>query len=57
MSDPILITGGATRLGFALATHYVENNQPVVITFRTERPELKELEAGRCSLYPCGFLH
>ena len=44
MSDPILITGGATRLGFALATHYVENNQPVVITFRTERPELKELE-------------
>ena len=44
MSDPILITGGATRLGFALATHYLENNQPVVITFRTERPELKELE-------------
>lgn len=44
MTDPILITGGATRLGFALATHYLENNQPVVVTFRTERPGLKQLE-------------
>ena len=52
MSDPILITGGATRLGFALATHYLENNQPVVITFRSERPELEKLrQAGAVCIH------
>ena len=43
MTDPILITGGATRLGFALADYYLDANQPVVITYRTERPEVEEL--------------
>ena len=43
MTDPILITGGATRLGFALADYYLNANQAVVITYRTERPEVEEL--------------
>ena len=46
MTDPILITGGATRLGFALAMHYLNNDQPVVLTYRTERPEVGQLTAA-----------
>jgi dihydromonapterin reductase/dihydrofolate reductase len=46
MTDPILITGGATRLGFALAMHYLNNDQPVVLTYRTERPEVSQLTAA-----------
>ena len=43
MTDPILITGGATRLGFALAEYYLDSGQSVVITYRTDRPEVQEL--------------
>lgn len=43
MTDPILITGGATRLGYALAKHYLQNDQPVAITYRSERPEVEDL--------------
>ena len=44
MTDPILITGGATRLGLALAKYYVEIDHSVVITYRSERTELSELK-------------
>ena len=43
MTDPILITGGATRLGFALADYYLNSGQSVVITYRSRRPEVQEL--------------
>ena len=43
MTDPILITGGATRLGFALADYYLNSGQSVVITFRSHRPQVQEL--------------
>ena len=43
MTDPILITGGATRLGFALADYYLNSGQSVVITYRSQRPEVQEL--------------
>jgi Dehydrogenases with different specificities (related to short-chain alcohol dehydrogenases) len=46
MTDPILITGGATRLGYALAMHYINNAQPVVITYRSQRPEVDKLKAA-----------
>lgn len=46
MTDPILITGGATRLGYALAMHYIHNEQRVVITYRSNRPEVEALEAA-----------
>ena len=43
MTDPILITGGSTRLGFALADYYLNNGQSVVITYRSQRSEVQEL--------------
>jgi dihydromonapterin reductase/dihydrofolate reductase len=43
MTNPILITGGATRLGFALADYYLNNGQSVVITYRSQRSEVQEL--------------
>ena len=43
MTDPILITGGGTRLGFALADYYLNSGQSVVITFRSHRPQVQEL--------------
>lgn len=43
MTDPILITGGATRLGFALANYYLNHGQSVVITYRSPRPQVEQL--------------
>ena len=43
MTDPILITGGAARLGFALANYYLNNGQSVVITYRSPRPQVEQL--------------
>jgi dihydromonapterin reductase/dihydrofolate reductase len=43
MTDPILITGGATRLGYALADYYLNDGQSVVITYRSQRPEVQKL--------------
>ena len=43
MTDPILITGAATRLGFALADYYLNNGQSVVITYRSPRAQVEQL--------------
>jgi len=43
MTAPILITGGATRLGLALAHHYLDQDQPVIITYRSERDAVARL--------------
>ena len=42
---PIVITGGAQRLGLAAALALHRQNYPVVITYRKQRPSLRELEA------------
>jgi len=42
---PILITGGGRRLGRHAAETLVGSGQPVIITYRTERPELDSLRA------------
>ena len=42
---PILITGGGRRLGRHAAETLVDSGQPVIITYRTERPELDSLRA------------
>ncbi len=41
--SPILITGGAQRLGLAMALGLHESHAPVVITYRRERPTLDNL--------------
>jgi dihydromonapterin reductase/dihydrofolate reductase len=43
--SPIVITGGAQRLGLAAALALHRQNYPVVITYRKQRPLLRELEA------------
>ncbi len=45
MINPILITGGGTRLGYVLARYYLDHGQPVIITYRTTRPEVNRLQA------------
>ena len=41
---PIVITGGAQRLGLAAALALHRENYPVVITYRKQRPLLRQLE-------------
>ena len=42
---PILITGGGRRLGRHAAETFADGGQPVIITYRTDRPELDSLRA------------
>jgi dihydromonapterin reductase/dihydrofolate reductase len=42
---PVIITGGAQRLGLATATALQQQGYTVVITYRRHRPELDELQA------------
>lgn len=43
MTAPILITGGAQRLGLAIAQDLLSNNHSVIITYRTKKPSVDEL--------------
>ncbi|MBT1451193.1 dihydromonapterin reductase [Glaciecola sp. XM2] len=43
MTAPILITGGAQRLGLAIAHSLLDQNMPVIITYRSEKPSVGEL--------------
>ena len=42
-ASPILITGGAQRLGRHCAERLVQDGQPVIISYRCERPELEAM--------------
>lgn len=43
-SHPILITGGGRRIGLALAQHFLMQQQPVIISYRTHYPEIVQLQ-------------
>lgn len=45
MNSPILITGGAQRLGLAIAKHLINQQYEVIITYRSKKPALDELIA------------
>lgn len=45
LNAPVLITGGGRRLGRHAAETLADSGQPVIITYRTERPDLVELRA------------
>ncbi len=45
-SSPIIITGGAQRLGLATAVALRQQGYPVVITYRKNRPILVDLQAS-----------
>ena len=47
---PILITGGGRRIGLALAHHFLAQQHPVIVSYRTRYPAidvLEEAEIGR----------
>ena len=52
---PIMITGIGKRLGLALAEYFLEQNIPVIGTYRTEYPVLTELRTKGAKLYACDF--
>lgn len=43
-SAPVLITGGARRIGLALAKSFLQRGVPVIIAYRSEYPALAELK-------------
>lgn len=43
---PILITGGGRRIGLALAHHFLNQQQPVIISYRTHYPAIEQLTAA-----------
>ncbi|MDY1035557.1 dihydromonapterin reductase [Enterobacteriaceae bacterium RIT714] len=44
---PILITGGGRRIGLALAHHFLNQRQPVIVSYRNDYPSIEGLrEAG-----------
>ncbi|WP_248638266.1 dihydromonapterin reductase [Citrobacter koseri] len=44
---PILITGGGRRIGLALAWHFLNQKQPVIVSYRTHYPAIDGLtQAG-----------
>ena len=45
MTSPILITGGAQRLGLAIAKDLIAQQHEVIITYRTKKPSVDELKA------------
>jgi dihydromonapterin reductase/dihydrofolate reductase len=45
MTSPILITGGAQRLGLAIAKDLLAQQHKVIITYRTKKPSVDELKA------------
>ncbi|HEI8864945.1 dihydromonapterin reductase [Serratia sp. AKBS12] len=44
-SAPVLITGGARRIGLALAKSFLQRDVPVIIAYRSDYPALAELKA------------
>ncbi|PVZ86676.1 dihydromonapterin reductase [Serratia sp. S1B] len=43
-SAPVLITGGARRIGLALAKSFLQRHVPVIIAYRSDYPALTELK-------------
>lgn len=43
-SAPVLITGGARRIGLALARSFLQRGVPVIIAYRSDYPALAELK-------------
>ena len=55
MTDTILITGGAQRLGLAMALDLLAQSFRVIVTYRSERPALEELRQAGAETVQCDF--
>ena len=52
---PVLITGAGRRAGLQLAETFLQRGQPVIGTFRSERPSLTALRESGAELLRCDF--
>ena len=52
---PILITGASQRIGLHCALRLLEHGQPVIASYRTERPGLAQLQAAGAQLLFADF--
>ncbi|MEM0910773.1 MAG: dihydromonapterin reductase [Pseudomonadota bacterium] len=55
MSSPILITGGTQRIGLAIAEDLLNQNQSVIITYRSEKPSINELSKNGAMIIKADF--
>lgn len=46
MKYPIIITGGAQRLGLAMAENLLQQQFEVIVTYRSEKPSIQNLQAA-----------
>lgn len=55
MELPVLITGASQRLGLAIAKDLLSQSIPVVITYRTQKPAVDDLEASGATTIQADF--
>lgn len=55
MSHPVLITGGAQRIGLAIARDLLAQQIPVIVTYRTVRPAVEQLKKDGATLIHADF--
>lgn len=54
-ASPILITGGAQRLGLHCAERLVDDGHPIIVSYRSERPALDALRRRGVVTMPADF--
>ncbi|WP_312947299.1 dihydromonapterin reductase [Superficieibacter sp.] len=54
---PILITGGGRRIGLALAHHFLNHHQPVIVSYRTRYSAIDGLEKAGATCIEANFCH
>lgn len=52
---PILITGAGRRIGLALARHFLNQQQPVIVSYSTRYASVDELEAAGATCIAADF--
>ncbi|MGL4725240.1 MAG: dihydromonapterin reductase [Scandinavium sp.] len=52
---PVLITGGGRRIGLALAHHFINQQQPVIVSYRTRYDAIGVLEKAGALCLPADF--
>ncbi|MGL5241240.1 MAG: dihydromonapterin reductase [Kluyvera ascorbata] len=57
LSRPVLITGGGRRIGLALAHHFLAQQQPVIVSYRTRYPAIDRLEQAGAVCIQADFSH
>lgn len=55
LSRPILITGAGRRIGLALAHHFLNQQQPVIVSYRTHLPAVDVLEEAGAQCIQADF--